>query len=845
MKILAFGLGLLILSLPVFGQRTQTINADCLRIQDGNCVDKDEFGALDGVTSGIQGQIDGILTNTSNVDNTADLDKPISTDTQDALDLKANDAEVVHQTGDETILGVKTFEGKIVSSSTSSGSHPCPSMTDAEMLAIATLANGDCVHNTTLNSWLVYDLTEAKWEEVGSGGGVSQWETATEYEINSVVIESNKLYIALTDHVSGTFATDLTNGEWQLLNSSADLSSDVSGVLPMANGGTEKALTPTLGGVVYTDAASMEVLEPGTPGQVLQTNGAAAPTFVNKSISGKAGENTSVTLEEVQTPHNQLTETETNKHNIETGNPNKLTNPSFEHLTDGFGWSTSVTSTATATITTESPSHFKEGNKSGILTCEGGASGGTCLFYQDVPSIEIQGLVKALLQADASGVKFYTRVNGSNNLSKDVGTISSLYKIPQVMGDTTTGIGVEVTVSASQTINVKIDEAFVGAQNLLTEVTTCDGSLECETEFKTNVTNDSIVGNVTIDDEGDKWISSISSSTLDTKAARRFTFKAGVFNEAPGCRVQSSTFFGAIPDVSATSSYVDVSFVNSSGVERYPDFFLECSKTGTDYQKARATSPGFSTTNADTDWQSCGHTTSDFTGFGTVTNIETQCKRQGSDLLMRGRFTSGAAAATEARVALRFKGQALSSQGASTIPALQMIGSGGRSDAQNSYSILIEPSVSYFTIGQYGDGTRFALTKQNANILAGSGTVFSFFARIPIEGWENSNVIIASLEEVPTVPGLNNARFCGATVSNAGAISNEWGDCFDGNFSDGSGSGSYAVVFNSVFSTFAECGATAKRTDSFPSIRVVSVSTSGATIQAGAATPFSVWCWGK
>lgn len=44
-----------------------------------------------------------------NVDNTADSAKPVSTAQQTALDLKANDADVVHDTGTETIAGVKTF----------------------------------------------------------------------------------------------------------------------------------------------------------------------------------------------------------------------------------------------------------------------------------------------------------------------------------------------------------------------------------------------------------------------------------------------------------------------------------------------------------------------------------------------------------------------------------------------------------------------------------------------------------------------------------------------------------------------------------------------------------------
>lgn len=60
----------------------------------------------------------------SNVDNTSDINKPISTATQTALNLKANDTEVVHKTGNETIAGTKTFSSAIVSSpAPTSGTH--------------------------------------------------------------------------------------------------------------------------------------------------------------------------------------------------------------------------------------------------------------------------------------------------------------------------------------------------------------------------------------------------------------------------------------------------------------------------------------------------------------------------------------------------------------------------------------------------------------------------------------------------------------------------------------------------------------------------------------------------
>ena len=51
-------------------------------------------------------------------------------------------------------------------------------------------------------------------------------------------------------------------------------------------GGTGKALTAVNGGIVWTDLDSMEISAAGTSGQVLQSNGAAAPTWVTTLANG-------------------------------------------------------------------------------------------------------------------------------------------------------------------------------------------------------------------------------------------------------------------------------------------------------------------------------------------------------------------------------------------------------------------------------------------------------------------------------------------------------------------------------------------------------------------------------
>jgi len=87
----------------------------------------------------------------------------------------------------------------------------------------------------------------------------------------------------VTGSGTGSFAT--TIGALKVLgsmiaNATIDLTTKVTGLLPLSNGGTNKNMTPANGGVVWTDADSMEVISAGTAGQLLQSNGAAAPTWV-------------------------------------------------------------------------------------------------------------------------------------------------------------------------------------------------------------------------------------------------------------------------------------------------------------------------------------------------------------------------------------------------------------------------------------------------------------------------------------------------------------------------------------------------------------------------------------
>lgn len=146
-----------------------------------------------------------------------------------------------------------------------------------------------------------------------------------------------------------------------------------------------------------------------------------------------------------------------------------------------------------------------------------------------------------------------------------------------------------------------------------------------------------------------------------------------------------------------------------------------------------------------TNWQSYTPT---LTGFGTPSSVEFEWRQVGTDIEVRGKFTSGTPTATEARVSLP---NSYSSAGTSIIPTLRLsdIAANNTNGAQAIYS-LIEPNVTYFTLGvQFASGS--ALTKANGNALITVGAVMQVRARIPIAGLSASNPqIIAASESFST-----------------------------------------------------------------------------------------------
>jgi hypothetical protein len=221
-----------------------------------------------------------------------------------------------------------------------------------------------------------------------------------------------------------------------------------------------------------------------------------------------------------------------------------------------------------------------------------------------------------------------------------------------------------------------------------------------------------------------------------------------------------------------------------------------------------------SSAQTDYDWTSYG-TTSDFTGFGTVSNIQLQHSRVGSNLMIRGKFTSGISTATEARIALP---SGLVAADTVKIPSIQIAGKVNTNANAATYfsggTVLIEPSVAYFTFGRESS-TANGLTKVQGSTMTVSGDLVSFFATIPIQGWTTN-------QRSPTLVGSVTSNASGAerieraTFSNNGSVcsitsqSGSWITSVTRN-----GTGRCDVVYPSgTFSSAPTCTATSLDTGS-------------------------------
>ncbi len=134
-------------------------------------------------------------------------------------------------------------------------------------------------------SWQSAAILSGAWSLLGNAGTVAATNfLGTTDAIDLVFRTTNTERFRIT--AAGALDTTLgvgvvhSDASGILTSSAVDLSADVTGILPIANGGTNKNMTASAGAFVYSDADSLELSSVGTDNYLVQSGGTGAPTFL-------------------------------------------------------------------------------------------------------------------------------------------------------------------------------------------------------------------------------------------------------------------------------------------------------------------------------------------------------------------------------------------------------------------------------------------------------------------------------------------------------------------------------------------------------------------------------------
>jgi hypothetical protein len=126
----------------------------------------------------------------------------------------------------------------------------------------------------------------------GTSGGIPYFSSASTWASSAALTQYGVVYGGGAGAAPVATAAG-TTGQVLLATTSAapswgqvSLTAGVTGVLPIANGGTNSTATPTAGGVVYGTGTAHAISAAGTTGQVLTSNGSSAPTWTTLSSGG-------------------------------------------------------------------------------------------------------------------------------------------------------------------------------------------------------------------------------------------------------------------------------------------------------------------------------------------------------------------------------------------------------------------------------------------------------------------------------------------------------------------------------------------------------------------------------
>jgi hypothetical protein len=758
---------------------------DASKISQG-LVSNIELDRLDGVTSGIQGQIDGKQSTITGAATSITSD-----------DLDASKALVSSGAGKVAASTVSSTELGYLSGATSNIQDQLDSKGGEITGAATTIISNDLSASKAVisdaNGKVAASNTTST--EIGHLSGVT---SAVQTQINSkqatitgaaTTITASDLSAskALVSDASGKVAAStVTSSEvGQLSGVTSPIQTQIDGkepafpVLPLSKGGTNKNLTNTVNSLVYTDTDSFELLPRGAQGQVLKSGGTGSPpAFANSSINSFSDELSNAALEALQVPNSQFTNIGSNIRRLETGNKNILYNPGFEEASIGNGWTLSAGSIA------QNFTNVIEGTQ----TAEINLSSQTLNFFQDRPDFSTeyggttQGLASIRIKTTVPGVKLCARKGGVVQTDLCVNSQASgkweFLKVPFILGPSTSGLAL-VTSGAVSGI-ILVDDGFLGATDLSATQsfdTTCD-TLACATEFSANIANNGAVTSENLD-----WLGPSCNWASTGNANCPINASLGLTSGLV-CTATSLALNNNIIDIYDNGPLVVKARVISRAEVFTPvnaAFSMTCQKQGTDYAAAIAAQKAYekskissySSLNADTEWQSFTPVVTGL-GSGGVTGNLSYWRRNGDSIEVNIRWIKDATAGTGSEIVRTSLPSGL--------------------NADFSKIANVSGDVPVVGVGRLGNSTLAAFTRNTdpdkielLGLLGSSvtaGATVAIAAKVPILGWENSNIIIGQFNGLETCKDSYECTDTfSAKVSAAGVVSSENIDWISGNAS--------------------------------------------------------------
>ena len=168
----------------------------------------------------------------------------------------------------------------------------------------------------------------------------------------------------------------------------------------------------------------------------------------------------------------------------------------------------------------------------------------------------------------------------------------------------------------------------------------------------------------------------------------------------------------------------------------------------------------------DTDWEDCGLVSGDFSGFGTVTSIDIDCRRDDNSLKMKGRFTLGTTVASTASMTIP-DGHAVDSSVPATSVLEGRVSRSASTATLNDFSAVAGTGDTTIKFGVYNNGSNSPTSTLDGSAIGSSSDVMHINIEIPIEGWSatSTNVITPASVTTEGYTLANTSNFWDTTAS--------------------------------------------------------------------------------